>query len=196
MIKIDRKKYKLNETNYVKEVFEKNRIIVGNSFSDDMSFINGWKKRCGGQYKKTSAFSIDKDGVIYQHYDPKYYSEFIYGDSINQTSIPITLINEGWLTQIGDEFYNLRNIKYTGDVINKYWRGYDFWSTYTDEQYSSLRELLLHLMKKFDIYEKVVSHNTKLNVPEKFNGMVTRSNFSKLHTDLSPTFNLNNLKKK
>ena len=152
MVKIDKKKYKVSENNYHKIIFDKKRIIIGNTFSSDMSYTNGWETRYGGDYKDIASLTIDKDGTIYQHYDPKYHSDF---NGIGETSIMINLVNEGWLTQRKDAYYNLRNEIYLGDVVNKYWRGFDFWVDYTDEQYSSLRLLLLDLMKDFNIYERV-----------------------------------------
>ena len=192
---IDKKSFKINDKNYYKSVNKKERIILGNTFSSDMSYIKGWELRNSGESKKTVAFTIDKDGKIYQHYDPKYYSEFL-GDDTDQSNILINLVNEGWLTQRKDAYYNLRNEVYLGDVVEKYWRGLDYWVNYTDEQYESLRSLLLDLMKQFDIYERVVSDNTKKSNITKLSGMLTKSNFSDRFTDLSPTFDFNNLKKK
>ena len=195
MMEINKKDFNIGEDNFYKEVYKKERIVLGNSFSSDMSYTKGWSLRNGGDYKKTAAFTIDKDGTIYQHYNPKYYSEFL-GDDTDKSTILINLVNEGWLTQRMDGYYNLRNESYLGDVVEKYWRGLDFWVNYTDEQYESLRLLLLDLMKKFDIYERVVSDNTKKTKTSKLNGMLTKSNFSDRFTDLSPTFDFNNLKKK
>ena len=195
MKKIDKESYKVSDKNYYKEIYDKNKIILGNTFSSDMSYINGWKLRNGGDNKKTVAFTIDKDGQIYQHYDPKYYSDFIGGE-IGKSSILINLVNEGWLTQRRDAYYNLRNEVFLGDVIEKYWRGLDYWVNYSDEQYTSLRLLLLDLTEKFDIYERVVSDNTKKKETSVLKGVCTRSNFRDRFSDLSPTFDFNNLKKK
>jgi hypothetical protein len=43
-------------------------------------------------------------------------------------------------------------------------------------------------MKEMKIEPNVVGHNTKINGVEKYEGVVTRSNFNSDYTDLSPAF--------
>ena len=44
--------------------------------------------------------------------------------------------------------------------------------------------------------KEVIEHNTKINGIEKFEGIVTRSNFESHFTDLSPAFDFENFRKK
>jgi len=197
MVKINKSEYVIKETNYIAEVFDKNKIILCNSFSKNMEFANGWVLRQGGEYKNTTAFSIDRDGTIYQHFNPKYYAHIVSEGEINEESIGITLVNEGWLDMIeSGELINIRGQKYESDegFINQYWRAYNEWVTYTEEQYISLSELIMYLSKKYNIYSKVISHNTKIKNPNIMNGVLTRSNFDKESTDVSPAFDFNKLK--
>ena len=195
-LKINKKTYKLDEPQFINEVTNKKRIILDNSFTSNMAYVNGWKTRLGGEYKRTSAFSIDRDGTVYQHFDPKFYSEIFDNDEFNRESIGITLVNEGWLLKRDKSYYNLRNQEYYGDVFEKYWRGYDFWSTYEDVQYESLKKLIIELTNNFDIYNKMVKHNTKLLNPLDLYGVISKSNFNVEYTGVSPAFNFNNLVKK
>ena len=45
------------------------------------------------------------------------------------------------------------------------------------------------------IKNDIIGHNTKIKGIEKFEGIVTRSNFSGDYTDLSPAFNFEEFKK-
>lgn len=194
---IDKKSFKIKEANYIKDITKKSKIILCNSFSSSMEFANGWILRLGGEYKNTTAFSVDRDGSIYQHFDPKYYSFMVDDDKVNEDSIGITLVNEGWLDMtIDGDLINLRGQIYdkSGGFKNQYWRGFNDWVLYTEEQYEALAELILYLNKKFNIYNKVITHNTRLSNPNIYDGVLSRSNFNKDTTDVSPAFNFNKLK--
>ena len=73
---IDTKKYELPIQNYTQIESEKKQIVIGNTFNHDMRHFIGWLKRYNGQYKKTAAFTISSTGLVYQHFDPKYRSNF------------------------------------------------------------------------------------------------------------------------
>ena len=74
---IDKTTYSLDKNNYYNNVFKKTQIVIGHSSRKDMRHFDSWVNRRNGTYKKTSPFTIDKEGKIYQHYDPKYYSDFL-----------------------------------------------------------------------------------------------------------------------
>lgn len=73
---------------------------------------------------------------------------------MHKTSIGIEICNFGWLTLRNGKYY-----AYTGQEIPKKYvcdlgfkfRGYQFWHKYTDEQISSLENLLMMLSKKHSI---------------------------------------------
>ena len=67
---IDDKLYELGECNFYDKQFENNRIVVGNTNNVEMNHVYGWKHRLLGDYKKTSTFTIDRKGNVYQHFDP------------------------------------------------------------------------------------------------------------------------------
>ena len=56
-----------------------------------MRHFESWINRRNGNYKKTTPFTIDVDGTIYQHYDPKYYSDFLNCEQ-DKCNIPIILV--------------------------------------------------------------------------------------------------------
>ena len=188
---IDISKYKLPKSNFHVKVHKKSQIVIGHSFSKDMNHYKGWLKRYNGIYKNTSTFTIDINGNIYQHFDPKYYSDFLKKDKHNENIISILLENEGWLSknEFDGNYYTHTNDKYEGRVFVKNWRNENFWCSYTDKQMSSLIELSRYLSDKFNIPFKSIGHNTKVDGIYDYNGIVFRSNFSKQYSDLSPAFN-------
>jgi len=94
---IDQETYKLPATNYHSVEFKKRQIVLGNSFSESHKHIKGWLNRIGGEYKKTSMFTIDRKGVIFRHFTPDNYSDFTNNKSVDKKIISITIENQGWL---------------------------------------------------------------------------------------------------
>ena len=97
---IDNEKYTLDEKNYHSTEFEKRQIVLGNTFSEKNKHIDGWKSRMGGEYKKTSPFTVFRNGDIYQHYESTKYSDFLGNKSIDKKVIVILLENQGWLEKL------------------------------------------------------------------------------------------------
>lgn len=200
-LKINKSGFKLKKCNFVKEATSKDRIIIGNTYSEDMNHFIGWELRFGGAYKKTSMFTVRLDGSVYQHFSPNYYSEVFENRRINETSITILLENEGWLELYNDEkneyitsmgyIYN-RN----GSVIHKKWRNKTYWAPYSEEQLESVYRLCEKLCSEFNIPLKAISHNTNIENPNKYHGVVYKSNFNKHHTDVNPNWDCNWIKSK
>jgi len=197
---IDKKTYKLTDKNYYKKEFKKHQIVLGNSFSDNLNHVKGWEHRLGGDYTKTSTYTIDRKGNVYQHYDPKYYSDFIDDKMIDKKSISIIIENQGWLLKdlLKDKYIDwVGNIyKRRAKVIEKRWRGFIYWDPYTSSQVKSCIELLDYLCDKYKIPHKCIGHNTYIDGIESFKGITYRSNFYKEKTDLSPAWDFNEFKNK
>lgn len=195
---IDTTTYQLNDSNYHKNIFKKTQIVVGHNGRKDMRHYQGWLKRDMGEYKKTSHFSIDKDGKIYQHFDPNYYSDLL-GIEQDKSNISILLVNQGWLKL--DVNYNvyvdwLGHVysKKTENLVNKPWRDYDLWVKYTDEQYESLKFLVTSLCEQFNIPKQSIGSNVYDENVDIYNGITFRSNYSQEIRDVSPAFNMDILK--
>lgn len=197
---IDRDTYKLEETNYYHSEFKKNQIIIGNSFSENNNHIKGWLSREGGNYKKTASFSINKEGKIYEHFNPQYYSDFTNNKLIDKKSISIIIENLGWLQKdlINDKYIDWVGNIYnrSNDIIEKRWRGFTYWDSYSDEQMNSCVELVNYLCDKFNIEKNCVTHNTYIEGIEYFDGIVYKSNYHKESTDLSPAWDFKKFKEK
>ena len=199
-MKIDRKKYKLKENNFYKKDFDKHQIVLGNSFADDHNHLHRWENRLGGEYKKTSTFTIDRKGNIFEHFNPTYYSDFIGEKRIDKKIISITLENQGWLLKdlIKDRYIDwVGNIyKRKAKVIEKRWRGFVYWDPYTASQIKSSVSLINYLGEKYNIPSNCVGHNTYVDGIEQFEGITYRSNYYKEKTDLSPAWDFKKFKKR
>ena len=193
MLDIDKKTYKLSDKNYYNFVYEKTQIVIGHTGRKDMRHFNGWTKRNFGNYTKTSAYTVDRDGKVYQHYDPIYYSDFIEHEQ-DKCSIPISLVNVGWL-----KYNDLKNVyedwlghKYSvkNGFIEKNWRNKSFWFPYTKEQEESLFLLVKKLCEDFNIKKECVGNNVYDENIDIYKGIVFRSNYYSELTDVSPAFKM------
>lgn len=195
---INDKKYSLSDKNYIKEETIKKQIVIGHTFSSEMKHFHGWNLRLNGSYNKTSAFTISSNGHIYQHFDPIYTSNILETNELNNKSIVILIENDGWL--IKDDKKN-RFINWVGDIYNKpesvvekRWRGNNYWAPYSEKQLTSAIELCDMLCKEFYIEKFAIPHNTKIDNLDGFEGVIYRSNLEKYYTDLSPAWNFEKFK--
>jgi hypothetical protein len=189
---LDKKTYKLDGNKYYDAVSDKHQIVVGHTGVVNMNHINTWNNRLNGSYKKTAPFTIALDGTVYEHYDPKFYSDFTSEKNLNRFIIPIVLENEGWLIK---DIKNNRYLNWLGNIYNredsvvtKKWRGKEYWAPYSDAQFDSLLELLDYLCGKFKITKETIGYNTKVDNIIGYNGISVKSNYSTEFTDLSPAW--------
>jgi hypothetical protein len=197
---IDFKTYQLTENNYHTEVYDKKQILIGNTNRRGMLHYASWIYRLNGKNKKTAAFTVTKEGVIYQHYDPKYYSNFL-GQESDKITIPIVLENLGWFRKdsINNKYVDwLGNyhVKQVEEVLMKRWRNHLYWDIYTEEQLTSLKELIIQLCDTYNIDKKSIGCNVFNEDVDLFNGITFRSNYYQELTDVNPSFTfevLNNL---
>jgi N-acetyl-anhydromuramyl-L-alanine amidase AmpD len=189
---IDTTTYQLPESNYLTPETVKKQIIIGHTGSKDMKHFTKWMTRLNGNYKKTAAFTIDAAGRVFNHFDPLFSSNLLGRVEIDKKSIIILLENEGWLTKDAErgEFLNWVGHIYNKpeNVVEKRWRNYQYWSPYSEEQFNSTVELVNQLCDEFFIPKFVISHNTKVEGLDNFEGVLYKSNIDKNNTDLNPSW--------
>lgn len=183
----------LPEENYYTEETKKTRIIIGNIPVHDMSFVNGWKIRYNGQYKRTCHYTIDRAGKIYSHIPIKNYSSFLDIDNIDKESISIGLLNIGWVK------HNSTKTKWidwkgqdidipASDLIQKQWREHTYWCPYSDKQIKSLVKLLKKTTDDCGIERLMIDSNTLLINKKEHWPISFRSNYLYYKTDVTPAF--------
>jgi N-acetyl-anhydromuramyl-L-alanine amidase AmpD len=125
------------------------------------------------------------------------HTNFFKNDNVNRNGIIISLENLGWVDKepLKDHYRNWIGNIYKGDIVDKKWRDYFFWQPYTDVQYERLHFLCDKLCDEFKIEKKTIGHNTKFTGIEKFDGIVTKSNYDVIFTDVSPAFDFDKFNK-
>jgi N-acetyl-anhydromuramyl-L-alanine amidase AmpD len=197
---IDDLTYQLSSDNYIQRETIKKQIVIGHTHNHDMRHVHGWSHRYNGKYKKTASFTISKEGNIYQHFPPKYKSNFFTNPLLNNRAIVILLENDGWLlkdvmknefiTWVGDIY------KQSDEIVIKKWRGHTHWSAYTDKQQQSVDELVKFLCDEFSIPLTTINHNTKVDNVNECESIIYKSNLDKNYTDLSPAWDFEGFKNK
>lgn len=161
-------KYELSKNQYIQEKHEKKQIYLHHTAGNGSAknTIDWWNSNVD---RIATAYVIDADGTILQAFDDKYWAYhlglkpevFKMFDApfywLDKISIGIEVCNWGYLTKKKDGFYN-----YVGKRINdnevteldKPFKGFKYWHSYTDAQLKSIRQLLTFLCDKYGIDEK------------------------------------------
>lgn len=188
MIDIDTK-YLVNSDKQVSLVpTTKTQILLAHTSSAITEYFIKISTRCFGEYFSIFTYTIGKDGIIYQHYNPDYYTQLFGISEIDKQIISIGLENEGWLWKknINSKIFDWKGSIYNGEVVNKLWRGHNLWAVYTDEQMKSMLFLIKQLLQDYNIQPIFSGDNLPLDDAREFKGVLNRSNYFKYYTDLSP----------
>ena len=177
---------------------KKHQIILTHSSRNGLEYLQSLKYRYNGDFKRIPNYFISRDGKVLQFLNNSEHTNYFKEPNINRNSIIICLENLGWLQKepLTDYYVNWIGDIYKGKVFEKKWRDYYFWQPYTEKQLDVTVELCKELFKDMSISPTIVGHNTKINGVQKFEGVVTRSNFYSDRTDLSPAFNFEEFLKK
>jgi len=177
---------------------KKNQIILTHTSRNVENYLASLRYRHNGKYKKIPNYVITKDGKILKLLENYEYSEFFTTKNINRNGIVICLENLGWLEKqpLENQYVNWIGDIYKGKTFDRKWRDYYFWDPYTEKQTDSLVDVCKLIIKEMRMNQGIIEHNTKINGIEKFEGIVTRSNFDSNFTDLSPAFDFEILRNK
>lgn len=191
---LDKDTYAVETKNYHMTKHKKEQIILGGSLRKGSNHILHLQTKDFGMTKRWPTFSITREGKIYQHFDPVYYSDFMGNRELDKKSISIVLENMGMLFYDGGKecFVNWISEECADSKLigEKLWKNYRYWERYFDAQYESLVSLCLYLMKEHDITLDAIGHNvmeTEIDMMS-FKGIATRSNYDSEYTDLNPLF--------
>jgi len=190
------KDYYFNDQNIIQKTRSRKRqIILINTGCPIEEYLVKITNRYNKKYTKIPTFTIGKSGQIYQHFDPSNYTQIIENQELNKQAIVIAIENIGWLThnEETDQYFDWRGIGYSDNIFEKQWRLKKYWADYSNEQYLALIDLIDYLCIEYSIDKKIVESNIIINKPISFNGILTRSNFSKNHYDLTPAFDFEKL---
>jgi len=170
---------------------KKKQIILTNTGRDIEEYLTSLKYRMNGKFKRVPHYIVTKDGKIIQTLPDEAYSNYFTEPNINRNSIIVSFENLGWLEKVPlkDYYTNWIGNIYKGSTYEKKWRDYFFWEPYTEIQMQSAAELCIKLVTEHKIEKKCIGHNTKIDNVDKLSGIVSKSNFETIYTDVSPAFN-------
>lgn len=195
---IDTKTYELEPKNYYKSICAKKQIVLCGSLRNDNYGIIHLQHKDYGKSKKWNAFTISREGIVYQHYNPKFYSDFLGVKEIDKQAISVVLENSGGLFKIlNNEYVNWINESCpVENVYKQSWSNYGYWEKYSDKQFIAVLELCKRLCEEFNIRLKIIEFNLYHRETIKFNGVVSRSNYFESATDINPSFDFIDFQKK
>ena len=170
---------------------KKSQILLFDTQRRFDDYISKIKHRRNGNFEDIPHFVVNKLGMVYQVYDTNYYSNTFSIPDIDKKQIKIAIENLGWLNKntITGFLNNWIGDPYRTEPHIRHWRNYYYWDTYTEQQLSVVAELCDNLCDKHKIFKQIVPSNGYLEKVSNFHGVVCKSNFSNLYTDINPSFN-------
>lgn len=155
------------------------------------------------------AFVLARDGTVYELFNPDFAAYHLgigQGYKNGETSfksIGIEISNLGPLTLKDDILYDIYGKAYcsvsdTGAYDKIDYRGYKYYCSYTEEQYSSLKKLISDICKKYNIPFSGMPENLRFStapaIAQKSEiGIVSHVNFRPDKFDLAPNFAWNKI---
>jgi N-acetyl-anhydromuramyl-L-alanine amidase AmpD len=181
----------LDNLNIIRRKSKKTQIFLYDTQRRMDDFLSKIKYRLNGKYDDVPHYVISKLGVVYQLFDTDHSSNTFNDPQIDKKQIKIAVENLGWLNKdtITGVLYNWIGDPYRGEPHIRNWRNYYFWDVYSETQLKSLSELCDELCDKHKIIKKVVPSHGYLENASNFTGIVCKSNFSSIYTDINPSFN-------
>lgn len=178
------------ELNIIKKNSKKNQILLYDTGRRTDYFINKIKYRNNNRYDEIPHFIVTKLGIIYQLYDTKYYSKTFDIKKIDKQFIKIAIENLGWLNKntITGFLSNWIGDPYRTEPFVSNWRNYHFWDKYNDIQLEKISTLCQNLCTEHNIPYNIVPSQGYMENVINFSGIVCKSNFSNIYTDINPSF--------
>jgi N-acetyl-anhydromuramyl-L-alanine amidase AmpD len=170
---------------------KKHQIILTNTSRSIEDYLSALKNRFNGSYHRIPNYIVTREGKILKLLSNIEHSNYFININQNRNSIVVCLENLGWLQKepLNDRYVNWIGDIYKGNVFERKWRDYYFWHPYTTTQIENTGELCKEIIKDMSIPKQSVEHNTKIIGIDKYDGIVTRSNFNEKYTDVNPSFN-------
>jgi hypothetical protein len=184
-----------DKLNIVKRKSKKTQIFLYDTQRRSDDFINKIRYRRNGKYDDIPHYLITKLGIVYEIFDSNYSSNTFNNPKTDRRMVKIAIENLGWLNKntITGFLNNWIGDPYRSEPHIRNWRNHFFWDKYNEDQIKSLSELCEHICEKHNIFKQVVPSQGYLENVTNFKGIVCKSNFSNIYTDINPSFNFNKL---
>ena len=175
----------------------KKQIILCHTSREVNEYLTSLNFRYNGKYDKVPNFVISRDGEVIQLLPESGYSNFFNNEELDKSVVLISLENLGWLEKkpLTTDYINWKGSIYSEQVYEKKWRDFFFWHPYTEEQLNLTANLCKMLTDELKVKKRCIGHNTKIEGIERYEGVVSRSNYYSTTTDLNPSFNFETFEK-
>jgi hypothetical protein len=179
------------ELNIHKRKSKKTQILLYDTQRRVDDFVNKIKYRKNGKFDDIPHFIVTKLGIVYQLFDTNYSSNTFNNSKVDKKIIKIAIENLGWLNKntITGFLNNWIGDTYRSEPHIRSWRNYYFWDKYGETQMNVIAELCENLCEKHDIFKQTVPSQGFIENASNFNGIVCKSNYSSIYTDINPSFN-------
>ena len=179
--------------NVIKRKSKKKQIFLYDTQRRLDDYLMKLKYRNNGKYEDIPHFIISKSGKVIKLFNTNHYSKTFGYPDVDKQMIKISLENLGWLNKntITGILHNWIGDAYRSEPYTKKWRDHYFWDNYTEEQLISLVQLTREICDEHNIPYQTVPGQGYLSKVRKFDGIVCKSNFLNIYTDINPSFDFN-----
>ena len=184
-----------DKLNIIRRKSKKTQILLYDTQRRADDFVQKLKHRKNGNYEDIPHFIVNKLGMVFQVFDTDHSSNTFNEPKIDKKQIKIAIENLGWLNKntINGIYTNWIGDPYRSEPHIKLWRNYYYWDKYNEIQLEKVSELCEMLCEKHEIFKQHVPSSGYLENISKFHGIVCKSNFSNIYTDINPSFNFRTL---
>jgi len=192
---LDVKDLENKNLNIKKRKTKKSQIILFDTNRKFNDYIGKIKYRNNGNYSDIPHFIVTKMGLVYNIFNPNYSSNTFNIPKLDNKQIKIAVENLGWLQKntITGILHNWIGDPYRSEPYVKKWRGYFYWDPYTEEQTESLNKLCEYIIDNYNIEHNIVQNQGYFKNSIYFNGILSKSNFSTIYSDINPSFKFNEI---
>jgi len=180
-----------NVLNIVRKKTKKTQILLYDTQRRVDDFVMKLKYRNNSRYEDIPHYIVTKLGFVFQVFDTNFYSNTFDNNEIDKKQIKIAIENLGWLNKntITGVMNNWIGDPYRSEPYIRQWRNYYYWDKYNDIQLTTLAELCDNICDKHNIFKQTVPSQGFIENANNFKGIVCKSNFSNIYTDINPSFN-------
>jgi N-acetyl-anhydromuramyl-L-alanine amidase AmpD len=192
MLKIDIDKYKIDNSNHHIAENAKTQIVLGTSLRKSNYHITRLQHKDFGKSKKWSTYTITREGLVYQHFEDKFHSDFLGIKDADRKIISVILENMGCLFKTPTDTYInwLNEVCEEVNITEKTWLGYNFWEKFAEQQMESIVLLCKQLCEEHNIPKVCMDFHHYHKDTIKFRGIVFRSNYIEDSSDINPLFDI------
>jgi N-acetyl-anhydromuramyl-L-alanine amidase AmpD len=215
-LNINTTKFRLPTTEYFTEPQPKQMVML--HFTAGLTAESAFLTFKGSPSKVATPYVVDRDGTIYELFPPECWAihlfrhkkgEYPFYYQLEKCTIPIEIANVGPLKP---DAHNPDQLNWwpppdpvTGrETYSKKWcvktetekyvtasdRGIDYYATFTDAQYTAVKDLVAYLCTRFNIPKQAPAEKLKTDVQglANYHGVACHQNFRIDKFDIGPAF--------